>query len=196
MTEYGYSAYGSRAEVDMEGALLNAEIVGQFFTLGGARAYLYGYEPNELINEKGCSWGNNMLFGLADEGGIEYRTATYWAARLVAEEWAQASGGTHKIYAVDANMPLLEAFAVERPDGQMAVMLIHKDPRRSVTVQIPQFTGSVDVFEYSREQYQWRAKGDAGHPVRDLPPRHRVVNASDALELTPYSLTIVRGRLH
>ena len=196
MTEYGYSAYGSRAEVDIEGALLNAEIVGQFFTLGGARAYLYGYEPNELINEKGCSWGNNMLFGLGDEGGIEYRTAAYWAARLVAEEWAQSSGGTHKIYGIDSDTPLLQAFAVERPDGQMAVMLIHKNPRHPATVQIPQFTGSVDIFEYSREQYQWRSTGSSGHPVRDLPPRHRVVNAADTLELPPYSLTIVRGRLH
>ncbi len=62
ITEYGYSAFGGRAEIDVEGALLNADIVGCFLALGGEQAYLYGYEPNEMIDESGCSLGNNMLF--------------------------------------------------------------------------------------------------------------------------------------
>ena len=62
LTEYGYSAYGAEPEVDITGALFNADIVGTFLARGGTRAYLYGYEPNELINETGCSWGNNMIF--------------------------------------------------------------------------------------------------------------------------------------
>ncbi len=73
ITEYGYSAFGGRAEMDIEGALLNADIVGNFLTLGGEQAFLYGYEPNDVIQEVPCSSGNNMLFLLGGDGNISYR---------------------------------------------------------------------------------------------------------------------------
>ena len=40
MTEYGYSVFGGRPEVDIEGALFNADTVGAFLSLGGAKPYL------------------------------------------------------------------------------------------------------------------------------------------------------------
>ena len=61
MTEYGYSVFAGRPEVDIEGALFNADTVGAFLSLGGAKPYLYGYEPNYLQDELKCSWGNLML---------------------------------------------------------------------------------------------------------------------------------------
>src|SRR5439155_15689102 len=41
ISEYGYSAFGAHAEIDIEGALLNADSVGRFLMLGGDAAYLY-----------------------------------------------------------------------------------------------------------------------------------------------------------
>src|SRR5437773_2770793 len=70
ISEYGYSAFGARAEIDLEGALLNADSVGRFLTLGGSSAYLYGYAPAEVIKENECSAGNNMLFFLNGTGHI------------------------------------------------------------------------------------------------------------------------------
>src|SRR5207237_2579757 len=48
MSEYGYSVFSGRPEVDIEGALFNADAIGAFLSLGGAKPYLYGYEQNYL----------------------------------------------------------------------------------------------------------------------------------------------------
>ena len=61
---YGYSVFGGRPEVDIEGVLFNADTVGVFLSLGGSKPYLYGYEPNYLQNELKCSWGNLMMLQL------------------------------------------------------------------------------------------------------------------------------------
>jgi len=194
ITEYGYSAYGSEAEVTLPGALLNAEIVAQFLTMGGARAYLYGYEPNELINEKACSWGNNMLFLLGENGGIRSRFPAYYAAHLLSQEWAQPSGGIHRIYRADSDNRLVSAFAVHRPDGQWSLLLINKDPHRSFSAQT-EFRGSVEVVQYSQIQYAWKSAGENGKVVRDVPPVDTKAAANEAIALPPYSLTVVRGKL-
>src|SRR5205823_7242545 len=39
MTEYGYSVFAGRHDVDIEGALFNADTVGTFLTLGGSNPY-------------------------------------------------------------------------------------------------------------------------------------------------------------
>ena len=78
MTEYGYSVFAGRPEVDIEGALFNADTVGAFLSLGGAKPYLYGYEPNYLQDELKCSWGNLMArsrLGLAEERLVPFEAA-------------------------------------------------------------------------------------------------------------------------
>ncbi|MDQ6708544.1 MAG: discoidin domain-containing protein [Acidobacteriota bacterium] len=188
-TEYGYSAFGAQAEVEIEGALLNAETVGLFLTLGGAQAYLYGYEPNELIHEKDCAWGNNMIFLIGEQGEIRYRLPTYHAARLLTQQWTLSSGGNHAIFPARTDNPLVTAYAVRRPDNRWAVMLINKDPQHQWSVR-PPFNGPVDVYQYSPLQYRWKPKGDEGHPIRNDPPVHRI-SASGMADLPPYSMTIL-----
>jgi hypothetical protein len=46
----------------LEGALVNADSVARFLTLGWDVAYLYGYEASQGIKETECSVGNNMMF--------------------------------------------------------------------------------------------------------------------------------------
>src|SRR5438045_1798680 len=82
ITEYGYSAFSGRPEVDIEGALIYADIVGKFLTLGGSKCFLYGYEPAYLETD-GCDWGNNILFALDDNGKIKYRTAAYYGMHIL-----------------------------------------------------------------------------------------------------------------
>jgi hypothetical protein len=212
VTEYGYSAFGSRAEVDLEGALLNAEVVGLFLTLGAARLYLYGYEPNELIQEKDCTWGNNMLFLMDSKASIGYRTATYWGARLLSHEWIGDAERPHRIFPArsdihnDAGEALVTAFALERPDGKWSVLMLNKDPTRAHTVSIRfasnradrdrTFAGAADLYQFSSRQYLWHVDGERSRPLRDEPPEHlELSNAAGEINLPPYSLRIVRGRL-
>lgn len=212
VTEYGYSAFGSRAEVDLEGALLNAEVVGMFLTLGAERLYLYGYEPNELIQEKDCTWGNNMLFLMDANAGIGYRTATYWGARLLTHEWIGDSDRPHHIFPArsdihnDAGEALVTAFALERPDGKWSVLLLNKDSTHAHTISIcfessaagrdRTFAGAADLYQFSSRQYLWHVDGERSHPLRSEPPEHLMLsNAAGKIILPPYSMTVVRGRL-
>jgi hypothetical protein len=211
MTEYGYSVFAGRSEVDMEGALFNADTVGSFLTLGGSKAYLYGYEPNYLQNELKCSWGNLMILQLRPNSEKLNRLASYYGARLVAREWMQPAGGPNEIYRVriegddPATPSAVSVYAVRRPDKQWAVLAINKNPSRSVRLKVcfkvsesrpaVPFAGQVDAFQFSPWQYIWHDDGENGHPVRSLPPAHSLQAASALYQLPPYSLTVLRGKL-
>jgi hypothetical protein len=211
ITEYGYSAFGGRAEMDIEGALLNADIVASFLMLGGEQTFLYGYEPNEIIQEVDCSSGNNMLFLLGADGNISYRMPTYFGARLLTQEWAQPGDGLHEIYLASVDEParqdksLVAAYAVLRPDGLWAVMVLNKDPSNPHTAEVrfhneatgsdSGFEGTVDLYQYSRKQYELSADRQELYPTKDEPPEHQTPLRSRNLlvQLPAYSITVIRG---
>ena len=212
ISEYGYSAYADEAEDEIEGALLNADIVGLFLTLGGDRAYLYGYEPNEVISDQPCTWGNNMLFGMDERGEVMYRTATYYGARLLTQTWAQPSGAQLQVFPATSDVhdargtALVTAYALRRPDARWSLMLINKDPQRTFDVDLKILNNEsgessslklpADLYQFSQEQYAWKADRDNSRPIRSLPPAHKLLRAEgDAkIRLPPYSLTVVVER--
>ena len=211
MTEYGYSVFGGRPEVDIEGALFNADTVGAFLSLGGAKPYLYGYEPNYLQNELKCSWGNLMMLQLSSKSDQLNRLSGYYAAQLLTKEWMQPLNEQHEIFPVTINemkngaRPTVTAYAVRRPDKQWALLAINKDPKRAAQLNVQfkisgiekpaSFVGQVDVIQFSRAQYAWRNDGPNGHPIRSLAPAQFTREASAGYELPPYSLTILRGNI-
>src|ERR1700694_2359762 len=135
ITAYGYSAYGGQAEVTIEGALMYADILGQFLALGGKRSFLYGWEPTYLEQTGNCAWGNNMLFGMDGDGKIAYRTAAYYTMSLRAHEWARPKE-TREVSPVAAPDRSVTAFALLRQAGKWSLALINKDPRRSRSVRL------------------------------------------------------------
>ena len=215
ITEYGYSAFGARAEVDLDGALLNADSVGRFLTMGGEAAYLYGYEASEIIKEQECSSGNNMLFFRDDRGHIKKPTATYWGARLLTQQWAQAGDQPNEIYPADSDVlngnhdQLITAYAVHRPDGLWSLMLINRDPSRVFQVSVifrntssgsvGGFHGPLDLYQFSSQQYLLGGSLDNPYPVRSGEPAHTVLQSLDSaptlITLPPTSITVVRGQL-
>jgi hypothetical protein len=207
MTEFGYSVFAGRHEVDIEGALFNADTVGTFLTLGGSKPYQYGYEPNYLTDELKCSWGNLMMLQMDATGQRTNRLSTYYSSRLIAKEWMQPTNGSHEIFQVNversnsASLPAVSLYAVRRPDKQWAILAINKDPRRLARLEVKftlagkpvTFAGKVDVIQFSRQQYAWYDDAQNGHPIRSMPPAHVRRLASPSYELPPYSLSVLRG---
>ena len=211
MTEYGYSVFAGRHEVDIEGALFDADTVGTFLTLGGAKSYLYGYEPNYLQDELKCSWGNLMMLQLNPNNDQVNRLSAYYAAQLITKEWMQPTKESNDIFPVatrqkkPASSPAVTVYAARRPDKQWALLAINKNPKRAAQLEVQfnipgakqpsRFVGQVEVVQFSQQQYAWHDDGPNGHPIRSLPPARFTREASPTYELPPYSLTVLRGKL-
>ena len=206
LSEFGYSVFAGRPEVEIEGALFHADVVGSFLTLGGNRAYLYGYEPNYLTDELKCSWGNLMMLQMQPGTEELNRLSTYYSSQLIANEWMQPGSEEHEIFSVvvEKARPALTAYAVRRPDNQWSILAINKDPKRSARItvgfkpmksgRIVPFSPNVDVIQFSREQYSWRDDEANGHPARSLPPACLQWKGVSPCVLPPYSITVLRGR--
>jgi len=209
MTEYGYSVFAGRHEVDMEGALFDADTVGTFLTLAGSKSYLYGYEPNFLQDELNCSWGNLMMLQLNSNSDQLTPLSAYHAAQLITKEWMQPINETHEVFPVTitqrkpALLHAVSLYAVRRPDKQWALLAINKHPNRTARLSVRftsattqrqvSFAGEVSVIQFSRNQYLWHDDGPDGHPIRSLPPASFTQKAASIYELPPYSLTVLRG---
>ncbi len=209
IAEYGYSAFSGRSEVAIEGALMNADIVGQFLTLGGNKAFLYGLEPNLLESNVNCStFGNNMLFGRDSKGKIIYKTAAYYGATMLTQYWAQPADKLLEIYPATSGIfnlndeQIISAYALLCPDSTWSLLLINKDPLKQWNVDLKLINQSnrlssslhfpVTVWQYSGKQYKWHENGMHGFPSPDLPPEKTVIKEKSVIVLPPYSLTVVR----
>lgn len=209
ISEYGYSAFGSRAEIDLEGALVNADSVARFLTLGGDVAYLYGYEASHVIKETECSVGNNMMFFLDESGRAGRPTAAYWGARLLAQEWVKPGDEVHEIYPAASDLKneqgeqIVTAYALRRPDGLWSLMLINKDPDQPHDVKVifqngslmKAFDSPIDVVQFSPQQYQLSSDRENPFPIQSDPPARFKATQTSAISLPAYSLTVVRGHV-
>jgi hypothetical protein len=102
---------------------------------------------------------------------------------------------------------LVTAYAVERPDGQWAVMLVNRDHENDHAVKVVfadtetkrarRFSGPVDRIVFGAAEYQWHAEGTAGHADPDGPPSKSTVTggAETLYELPKASIVVLRGRI-
>jgi hypothetical protein len=207
ITEYGYSAFSTSDEVELSGAVLDADIAADFLALGGKRAYLYGYEPGELLQEpQGCAtWGNLTLLQSDSHGKVIGKVAAYWGTQLMTRSWAEPGDQINTMLATNATGAApVAAYALRRPDGRLSVMLLNKDPRRAQTVTlaisagggITPLRGPVTLEMLSQAQYRWRPAGESGRARPDGPPARSVLSAPTGvrLELPPLSISVLRTR--
>lgn len=208
ISEYGFSAYSGRAMSQMPSALLMANIIGQFLSMGGAGAYMFGYGPNVPVNQhQPCAgYGNMMLFMADARGQAAQPMPSFYTARLITHDWTAPGDGLHRLYAAGATGPLgedIKAYAVRRPDGKLGVLILNRSPTRDAEVILKIRTprrgahplrGRADVWSYGPAQYTWLDLGPKSRPGRDLPPAHAVLSRGDWRLVVPaQSLAVVTG---
>jgi hypothetical protein len=204
MTEYGYSPFSTASEMNRAGAILNSVAVAEFLADGGSQAFFYGTEPSSLDRDAACdSWGDNTLFIADDDRHILARNATYHAARMLTTLWADSAGGPHSMLATkvtggapsSGRAPPIESYALRRPDGKIALLIVNRDPANSWTADvrgIGDARAPVDVWRLSAEEYTWHPNGAKGFAKPDTGPRRMNVSSGEALTLPPYSIVVMR----
>jgi hypothetical protein len=147
-----------------------------------------------------------MMLQMTSAGKELNRLSTYHSAHLIANDWLQRIAETHEVYPVtiEPDNSSVTAYAVRRPDKQWALLVVNKDPNRSVQLSVQftssgasvdSFKGKVEIVRFSREQYRWQDDGPNGRPILRNPPSHVQRPASPYYRLPPYSVSILRGKV-
>jgi len=210
ITESNISSADSENSVDIFGALWLADYVGSFFTAGGDALYYFHYIPMGVhpgCNNSGGSFG---YFNVDANGQITQPLSQFFASQLVNREWLKPGSEEHKIYAATSDIKdgaahvLVTAYAVKRPDGDWALLIINKDQENAHAVRIrfhdyqsksdQEFSGEAQAITFGSAQYVWRPLQKAADP--DGPPMRSQVRAdSDTrFELPAASIVVLRGK--
>lgn len=208
---------GGGAEVkDLMGGLWLADYVGAFLTGGGSGTYYFHYVPAPLRAKQGCADADSSLSALLyidNDYKFKGYFAQYFATQLITKEWTQPVDAAHKVFPVASDLHdgagnlLITAYAVERPDGQWAIMLINKDHDKPHAVKVVfadtdrkterKFFGTVQRSTFGAAEFKWHADEPNGHADPDGPPSKSTMDASaDGIyQLPKASIVVLRGKL-
>jgi len=150
---------------------------------------------------------------ISDENyDIKGYTATYFAARMLNQEWLQHRAGAHQMFPSSTDITdsagnlLVTSYAVRRPDGNWSLMLVNRDEANPHTVRVvfedsrskrpASFAGPVTLVSFGSEQYVWINDGPNSHPDPDHPPVATLLQGPPATFTLPKaSITVLRGRV-
>jgi len=213
ISELNMSSTSGESFVDNFGSLWLADFVGSFLTAGGDALYFFHYIPEPLDHGCGSSMSTFGMFVMNKDYQIQQPTSQYFASQLINLEWVQPGSGTHQVFPASSDVAdttghnLVTAYAVRRPDGQWALMIVNKDQENSHSVQLgfhdaganrdSAFTGPVDRITFGSEQYRWNAVPNGGSANPDSPPSRSQLTADPLTTFTlpRASVTILRGHI-
>ena len=158
------------------------------------------------------SWGTYHMFMVDEHYKIKQRTAQFYGAQMITQEWAQPGNAEHRQFLASSDVRdsegniLVTAYALQRPDGQWSLMLINKDHESAHAISISfrngeektqSFAGPVAVITFGKAQYEWHADKKRGHADPDHPPARSALTADPhtLYNLPAASLTVLRGKL-
>jgi len=209
ITESGVSWELTDPMQDVFSALWAADSVGAFLTHGGAAFYHSPAQPEPL--RPGChAWSSYGNFVANEKLEVQQHTAQYFASQLLNLEWVKHGAGVHQLFPAQADVKdeaghtLITAYAVKRPDGEWAFLLLNKDPTNAheVTIELEnagkseplQFKGNVRSVSFGAEQYVWHPSGPTSHAEPDGPARIETFGwkAGQKILLPKASVTVIR----
>ena len=193
-------------------ALWLADNVGSFFEGGGAAFFHSPIQP-EPVHDSCLGWATWSNFVSDRDYNITGYTSPYFAARMINLEWLQHRSGVHRMFPSttgvndsDGNV-LVTSYAVHRPDGQWAVMLVNRDENTPHTVRVvfdnrknkrtASFSGPVTLTTFGSEQYVWKNDGENSRADPDGPPVATIVpeKSERTFVLPKASITVLRGNV-
>ena len=189
-----------------------ADNVGSFFEGGGALFTHSPIQPQGIQNS--ClGWASWSNFVSDENYEIKGYTSLYYAAHMINLEWVQHRSGVHQMFATASDIKdgegnqLVASYAVHRPDGNWALMLVNRDQTNSHAVRVvfdngskaetASFASPVTFVTFGSEQYVWINDGPNSHPDPDNPPVATTVNATPQATFTlpKASITVLRGKV-
>ena len=207
------NAHGGEASVDIFGALWLADSFAGFLSAGGKATFYYHdlpYSPPHPACAN--SWGTYHMFMVDRNYKIQQKVSQYFAAQLITQEWAQPVDQEHLLFKAMSDVKdgeghlLVTAYALLRPDGQWAVMLVNKDYDHPHEVRLvfhddeakteDHFSGPVEMITFGKAQYQWHPARKRGYADPDGPAaKSTLTGRADALYALPAaSVTVLRGK--
>jgi hypothetical protein len=214
MTEGNMAAASGGIFPDIMGALWLADFEGSFLTAGGAASYFYHSVPEPMW--RGCDAGGGSFSALQVDKDFQLKghLSQYFAAQLITREWAQPVDQPHKIFRVANNLEdtnksqPVTAYAVLRPDGQWAMLIVNRDHDQPHSVSIAfhdgdaagsdrHFAGTVTQIVFGSAQYQWHNREENSFADPDGPPAQSQItaNAQTKYEIPKASVVVLRGRV-
>ena len=230
ITEGNLSSGASETNQDIFAGVWLADYIGSFLNSGGKGVYFFHYLPLQM--EPGCnsSPGTFGMFTVDANYQIQQPLAQFFVAQLINLEWAQPGGGEHQVFAAKSDVQdgvgheLVTAYAVQRPDGNWAVMAVNRDQQNAHRVRITfdgsegkesSFEGPVEISTFGSAQYQWHPaqtrfmahaenSGERtivpttkGMADPDGPIAHTKLNAQKdtTYELPAASVVVIRGNI-
>jgi hypothetical protein len=207
------NAHGGEAAVDIFGALWLADSFGGFLTAGGQSTHYYHDFPWSPAHPNCAnSWGTYHMFMADEHYQIQRKTAQFYGAQLITQEWAEPKDAEHRLYRAASDVQdaegnvLVTAYALQRPDGQWSLMLVNRDYDHPHQLQVvfhndrdkseDSFSGPVTMITFGKAQYQWHPDRKKGYADPDKPPvKATLAGGRSAIYTLPAaSLTILRGK--
>jgi len=211
ITESNISSQASEASIDVFGALWLSDYVGSFFTAGGDALYYFHYIPSGVhpgCNNSDASFG---MFAVDKDHQLTQPLSQFFASQLINLEWLKPGRDVHQIYSADSDVEdglghkLVTAYAVKRPDGQWALLIVNRDQETPHSVSIKffnadsghsaRFTGAVDSITFGSEQYHWNPLKKMADPDGPAQKSKLNVEVTTKFKLPPASIVVLRGKI-